>query len=100
MPRGFSCRPAQLTTGLPRHSQPRNFVERIRTRLALLFKLLWPRFTKAYEYVLLGYNVAYLFDKTPYYRPWLHWLGIDLRRMSDQDYVSRMSCPSRYSIDH
>ena len=66
-------------------------------RLALLFKLLWPRFTKAYEYVLLGYNVAYLFDKTPYYRPWLHWLGVDLRRMSDQDYVSRMSSPARFN---
>ena len=50
--------------------QPRRFAERLRMRLALLFKLLWPRFTKAYEYVLLGYNVAYLFDKTPYYRPW------------------------------
>ena len=95
VPRGFSCRPAQLTTGLHRHPQPRTFVERIRTRLALLFKLLWPRFTKAYEYVLLGYNVAYLFDKTPYYRPWLHWLGIDLRRMGDQDYVSSLSCRGR-----
>lgn len=54
----------------------------------MLFIKCWPVLTKSYEVTLLAYNIAYLFDKTPYYRPWLHWLGIDLRRMSEHDYVS------------
>lgn len=59
----------------------------MKRRAQALFKKLWPMFTKAYELVLLAYNVGYLFDKTPYYRPWLHWLGIDIRRMDQEDYV-------------
>ena len=33
-------------------------------------------------------NVAYLFDQTPYYRPWLSWIGVDLRRVGIDDLVS------------
>ena len=32
-------------------------------------------------------NVAYLFDQTPYYRPWLSWIGVDLRRVGIDDLV-------------
>ena len=32
--------------------------------------------------------MAYLFDKTPYYRPWLRWIGVDIRRMGAEDMVS------------
>lgn len=52
-----------------------------------LFRQTWPTINATYEAILLAYNIGYLFDKTPYYRPWLHWLGVDLRRMSEQDYV-------------
>jgi len=31
--------------------------------------------------------VAYLFDRTPFYRPWLTWMGIDLRRLSLEDFA-------------
>ena len=36
---------------------------------------------------MLVYNVAYLFERTPYYRPWLSWVGVDLRRVSADDLV-------------
>lgn len=58
----------------------------LQRRSEKLFKLLWPKFNKLYDAVILFYNIAYLFEKTPYYRPWLHWLGIDIRRMTERDY--------------
>lgn len=58
----------------------------IRNRASNLFKTLWPKFNKFYDAVILLYNIAYLFEKTPYYRPWLHWLGIDIRRLTERDY--------------
>ncbi len=33
------------------------------------------------------WNVAYLFDQTPAYRPWLSWIGIDIRRLGLEDLV-------------
>lgn len=36
----------------------------------------------------MAYNVAYAFEKTPFYRPWLSWVGVDLRRMSVEDLVN------------
>jgi len=61
-------------------------IQRLRETLKRLFKRFWPLLNTTYEVLLLGYNIGYLFDKTPYYRPWLHWLGLDLRRMSEQDH--------------
>ena len=46
-----------------------------------------------YELWLACYNVAYLFDRTPFYRPWLAWMNIDLRRLGADDYVSSVSVP-------
>jgi peroxin-12 len=37
----------------------------------------------------MAYNVAYLFDRTPFYRPWLAWIGVDLRRLGVEDFVRR-----------
>ncbi|PVG04139.1 hypothetical protein CPB86DRAFT_778385, partial [Serendipita vermifera] len=51
-------------------------------RLQKLYKRVYPIANIAYELWIAGYNIAYLFDKTPYYRPWLAWMGIDLRRAS------------------
>jgi len=80
----FNDRPHADSRQIEAHRS--NRLVRARKRLASVFKILWPYISKSYEYVLLAYNIGYLFDKTPYYRPWLHWLGIDLRRMSEQDY--------------
>lgn len=52
-------------------------------------------FRKGYPYLgavsqlwLLSYNVAYLFDRTPYWRPWLQAMRVDIRRVGAEDYVS------------
>ena len=37
---------------------------------------------------LMAYNVAYAFERTPFYRPWLSWVGVDLRRLGVEDLVS------------
>ena len=41
-----------------------------------------------FELWLLACNVAYLFERTPFYRPWLAWIGVDLRRLNADDFVS------------
>lgn len=51
------------------------------------FKTIYPYANVVYELYLLSYNVRYLFDKTPYWRPWLSWMGVEVRRMSPDDYV-------------
>src|SRR6267142_709192 len=41
-----------------------------------------------FESWLMAYNVAYAFERTPFYRPWLSWVGVDLRRLGVEDLVS------------
>src|ERR1700761_7840866 len=36
----------------------------------------------------MAYNVAYAFERTPFYRPWLSWVGVDVRRLGIEDLVS------------
>ena len=55
--------------------------------LKATFKTIYPYANVVYELYLLSYNVRYLFDKTPYWRPWLSWMGVEVRRMSPDDYV-------------
>jgi len=38
-----------------------------------------------FEVWLMSYNVAYAFERTPFYRPWLSWIGVDLRRLGVED---------------
>ncbi|KAG8754770.1 ubiquitin-protein ligase peroxin 12 [Serendipita sp. 396] len=45
-----------------------------------LFKKYYPILNVLFELWLASYNIAYLFDKSPFYRPWLKWMGLDLRR--------------------
>lgn len=78
----------------------RAFVEQDATRTAKLRLLLKTCFRKGYPYVgtawqlwLLSYNVRYLFDKTPFWRPWLRLLRMDIRRVGFNDYVSAKACP-------
>lgn len=56
--------------------------------MAKAFKAMYPYVNVAYELYLLSYNVRYIFDQTPYWRPWLSWMGVEVRRMSADDYVS------------
>ena len=57
------------------------------------YKAAYPWLNTTFEIWLLVYNIAYLFERTPYYRPWLSWVGVDLRRVSADDLVSHMSVP-------
>jgi peroxin-12 len=43
----------------------------------------------AFEGWIMAYYIAYAFDRTAFYRPWLSWVGVDLRRMSVEDLVSK-----------
>ncbi|CDO68720.1 hypothetical protein BN946_scf184652.g47 [Trametes cinnabarina] len=54
-------------------------------RLKRAYKTAYPWLNTSFEMWLLIYNVAYLFERTPYYRPWLSWVGVDLRRVSADD---------------
>ena len=49
----------------------------------------------ASEIWLLLWNMAYLFDKTASYRPWLGWIGVDIRRLGIEDFVR----PIWFSVD-
>ncbi|KAI8984622.1 Pex12 amino terminal region-domain-containing protein [Mycotypha africana] len=55
-------------------------------RLKRLFKKVYPIINFIYYGSNLAYNVAYLFGKTRYYTPWLHLLGLEVKRMSMNDY--------------
>jgi len=50
------------------------------------FKAAYPWLNMSWELWLLVFDVAYLFDRTPFYRPWLSWIGVDLRRLGMDDY--------------
>ncbi|SCV67094.1 BQ2448_5740 [Microbotryum intermedium] len=51
-----------------------------------MFRRGYPYANAAYELYLLSYNVRYLFNKSPYWRPWLSWMSVEVRRMSADDY--------------
>lgn len=56
-----------------------------------MFKALYPWANITFECWLLLYNTLYLFDRTPFYRPWLSWMRVDLRRLDAGDFVSARS---------
>src|ERR1700683_4132707 len=60
----------------------------LKGRLRRSFKAVYPWLNSSFEVWLLASNVAYLFDRTPFYRPWLAWIGVDLRRLGVEDFVS------------
>ncbi|KAF8974684.1 cyclin-dependent protein kinase inhibitor [Flammula alnicola] len=55
-------------------------------RFRRAFKALYPYLNTTTELWLLMWNIAYLFDKTPSYRPWLSWIGVDVRRLGIEDF--------------
>ncbi|KIK99683.1 hypothetical protein PAXRUDRAFT_131479 [Paxillus rubicundulus Ve08.2h10] len=50
------------------------------------YKKIFPWVNTSFEVWLLAYNTAYLFERTPFYRPWLAWIGVDLRRLGADDF--------------
>ncbi|KAJ1959855.1 ubiquitin-protein ligase peroxin 12 [Dipsacomyces acuminosporus] len=62
-------------------------------RLALLklavkraFKRYYPHANFSYHMLTALYYIAYMFDRTNYNSPWLHILGLQVRRMTAADY--------------
>ena len=74
-------------------------LQSIKGRLQRGFKALYPWLNTSFELWLLVYNIAYLFDQTPFYRPWLSWIGVDLRRLGVEDFVSFGFSPPRCVVD-
>ena len=64
-------------------SQP--ITQRLTSVLLETFKISYPYAKTLYQLWLLTYNVRYLFDKTPYWRPWFSLLRIDVRRVGPND---------------
>ncbi|CAD6986118.1 unnamed protein product, partial [Tilletia controversa] len=50
------------------------------------FRRGYPHAAAAYQLWLLGYNLSYLFQRTPYWRPWFSLMRVDVRRMGADDY--------------
>lgn len=59
------------------------------------FKTAYPYLKTLYQLWLLTYNVRYLFDKTPYWRPWFSAMRIDVRRVGPNDGPRKRLLPSK-----
>ncbi|KAJ2895513.1 ubiquitin-protein ligase peroxin 12 [Coemansia aciculifera] len=75
-----------LGTGDSGTSGLHRLVERWRLVLKRLFKVYYPHFNFIYHAATALYYVAYMFDRTNYNSPWLHILGLQVRRLSAADY--------------
>lgn len=89
-PSGAADRSVPFLSGCVVQSQEKP-LERIKRLLQLSFRRGYPYAGAASQLWLLSYNVRYLFDRTPYWRPWLAFMRVDVRRMAAEDYVSRFS---------
>jgi len=58
----------------------------IKGRFRRAYRATYPWLNTGFELWQFVFNVAYLFDQTPYYRPWLSWIGVDLRRLGVDDF--------------
>ncbi|KAJ7067971.1 Pex12 amino terminal region-domain-containing protein [Mycena amicta] len=61
-------------------------IRRNETLSRRLYKTFYPWLNTSFELWLLAANISYLFGKTAYYRPWLSWIGVDLRRLGMEDF--------------
>lgn len=61
-----------------------------RDRAAEVFRKGYPYASSVYQLWLLVYHVRYLFGKSPYWRPWLRWMRVDVRRVAHDDYPDQL----------
>ncbi|SPC65352.1 related to Peroxisome assembly protein 12 [Ustilago sp. UG-2017b] len=59
--------------------------QRVKEMIVEGFKTSYPYLKTLYQLWLLTSNVRYLFDKTPYWRPWFSLMRIDIRRVGPND---------------
>ncbi|CAO3571344.1 unnamed protein product [Mortierella alpina] len=50
------------------------------------FKKGYPFVNALYQLSILAHYIGYLYNKTPFYSPWLRLIGIEVKRMSAADY--------------
>ncbi|KAF7725478.1 ubiquitin-protein ligase peroxin 12 [Apophysomyces ossiformis] len=55
-------------------------------RLIRLLRKIYPFLNALYHGSNLAYNIAYLFGATRYHTPWLHLIGVEIKRMTMADY--------------
>ncbi|GAA5839818.1 hypothetical protein JCM3766R1_004622 [Sporobolomyces carnicolor] len=67
---------------------------RVKLVLQTAFKRFYPYLNFLYEVYLLVYNLRYLFGRSPHWRPWFKLLGIEVRRMGQEDYQNLSTVPS------
>ncbi|KAK0536567.1 ubiquitin-protein ligase peroxin 12 [Tilletia horrida] len=73
-------------SGRSRVQRAKKLLVRARQLATSSFRTSYPHFAALYQLWLLGYNVSYLFDRTPYWRPWFSLMRVDVRRMGADDY--------------
>lgn len=63
----------------------------LKARLARAFKKVYPYANAAYLAWMLSYQILYLYGKTRYFNPWLHFMRLEVTRMTMGDYVGSSS---------
>ncbi|KAG0294449.1 ubiquitin-protein ligase peroxin 12 [Dissophora globulifera] len=60
----------------------------VRSKAAVIkvFKRGYPYVNAVYQLAILAHYIGYLYNKTPFYSPWLRLIGIEVKRMSAADY--------------
>jgi hypothetical protein len=72
-------------------------LERTKHKVKDLFLKTYPYLNTSYELVLLYYTARYIFNQSAYYRPWLQYLKLDIRRLSMQELQSTSKPPAQLS---
>lgn len=57
----------------------------LRRRWEDAFRKGYPYAQVAYQLWMLAYNIGYLFNRMPYWRPWYRWMRVDIRRMQGDE---------------
>ncbi|SNX81609.1 related to Peroxisome assembly protein 12 [Melanopsichium pennsylvanicum] len=70
-------------------------LQRIKNLTMETFKTTFPYAKTLYQLWLLTYNVRYLYDQTPYWRPWLSLMRVDIRRVGPNDGPRRSLLPKK-----
>ncbi|KAI1319541.1 ubiquitin-protein ligase peroxin 12 [Mortierella claussenii] len=62
------------------------FIVRSKALMIKAFKKGYPYVNALYQLSILAHYIGYLYNKTPFYSPWLRLIGIEVKRMSAADY--------------
>jgi peroxin-12 len=74
-----------------------------KTKAAYVFFRVYPVIKAAKAIAECMYQIGYLYDESRYYSPWLHWMGVEYDRFSEEDYVSvllSLSCVLSHLLRH